>query len=103
MMTIAYSSLTTSQIEQAGYLFADELFGTDPSAYWYEIDTDGSVAGRVAMDRKTVNKYPKRGSTVMLACRPEPHPTATQIQRRQELPGILASMIMEMRYEAKSG
>jgi hypothetical protein len=33
-----YSTLTPAQQAQAAYLFADDVFGTDPNAYDYEVN-----------------------------------------------------------------
>ena len=45
-MSLPYHSLTTDQQARAAYLFADEVFGTDPSAYAYEVDKSGRITGR---------------------------------------------------------
>lgn len=43
-----YSSLTPAQREQAAFLFADDIFGTDPNAYEYEL-TGEMVTGRIQL------------------------------------------------------
>jgi hypothetical protein len=96
---VTYSLLTSDQIAQAGYLFADPLFGTDPADYWYEIDAAGFVTGRVKMEKATRNKYSKRSSEVYLTTMIDPYATPEQIRRRAGLASMLAEKIMETKYE----
>jgi hypothetical protein len=49
MTSLPFSSLTDKQLVQVAYLFADSFFGTDASAFVYEVD-GGEVIGRWTMD-----------------------------------------------------
>jgi hypothetical protein len=46
MQTLPYSSLNEKQLAQVAYLFADQFFGSDASAFVYEVDGKGEVKGR---------------------------------------------------------
>lgn len=56
-----YAALTPRQRAQAAYLFADDLFGTDPSAYLYSVDKGGNIT-----KRRTMTKAPKRTTRARL-------------------------------------
>ena len=47
--SVPYSTLKHAQRKQADYLFADQAFGTDASAYLYELDKSGGITGRKSL------------------------------------------------------
>jgi hypothetical protein len=46
MNSLPFSQLTDDQRAQVAYLFADSIFGTDASAFAYELNDQGEVKGR---------------------------------------------------------
>jgi hypothetical protein len=46
MQTFSHSDLTERQLAQVAYLFADQHFGTDATAFTYELDKNGDVKSR---------------------------------------------------------
>jgi len=81
-----YQSLTSQQRAQVAYLFADDVFGADPSAYEYEVN-GGMVAGRTAISdqRPAVRKKPHNiAAHVTVRETPEAYVT-TQAQRETDL------------------
>ncbi len=58
-----YSSLTPAQHEQVAFLFADDLFGTDPAAYEYELLGD-TVIARARLDRSPLCANVRKPRTV---------------------------------------
>lgn len=60
-----YQSLTPAQVEQVRFLFADELIGTDPRGYEYEIQGEEVIA-RIANDQHTTKVHIRKAHTVTM-------------------------------------
>lgn len=67
MQIIAHAALDQIQIAQIDYLFADAVFGTDASAYLYEIDKRGCVTGRVRVNAKPVTRAAQNAEVLITA------------------------------------
>jgi hypothetical protein len=50
MTDLLHSDLSADQRARVVYLFVDEFFGTDPSAFNYEVDQRGVICGRRTID-----------------------------------------------------
>jgi len=60
-----FSSLTPTQQDQAAYLFADEIFGTDASAFDYEVQ-DNNVIGRTKLNANSQQLSVRKPHTVLV-------------------------------------
>lgn len=78
MRTIPFSSLNKKQLAQAAYLFADETFGTDASAFVYEVDGE-EVKGRVTREKVEARSW--KGDVVKVTLLPEVNITEEMSQR----------------------
>ena len=45
-MAFPFASLTPTQQAQAARIFQDEIFGSDPAAYTYELEATGQLTGQ---------------------------------------------------------
>lgn len=77
----AYAALTSAQRGQVDYLFADAHFGTDPAAYEYELNTQGDVNGRTAIQPiHTGRTRARQSAPVIVTAIKEVNPTDDMIQ-----------------------
>lgn len=108
-----YSSLTPAQRDQVAFLFADEIFGTDPSAYEYEL-TGETVTGRVRLSalsgQRSVHVRKPHSVTVNVAVRDVPEALVTVEMRRdaqmsiqQIARNVVARLIQSNQVEAHNG
>jgi hypothetical protein len=81
---MTYQSLTPAQRDQAAFLFADDIFGTDPNAYEYEL-TGAMVTGRI--QRTAINSK-------LLAHARKPHAVAVNVAVR-DIPGQFVTVEMD--------
>jgi len=83
-----YSSLTPAQREHVAFLFADEIFGTDPNGYEYELIGE-MVVGRVKTvisDQSSVHVRKPHAVAVNVAVREVPSAFVTvECQRDAEI------------------
>jgi hypothetical protein len=82
-----YASLTPAQQAQAAYLFADELMGSDPTLYEYELIGE-TVVGRAAISdqRSAVNARKPHIVAVNVAVREVPDAFITvEMMRRSDV------------------
>ena len=79
-----YQSLTTAQRDQVAYLFADDVFGEDPSAYEYEVN-GGMVAGRsrIAENSGAVHAKKARNIAACITVRETPEAYVTKQSQRE--------------------
>lgn len=93
--TSTYDTLTKEQIEQVDYLFADEIFGTDPNAYLYEL-SNGKITGRRINGTQTKKQgRAQRSAPVIVHKREEPNITPELIDRANMSMEALAVSIAE--------
>ena len=67
MQSTPFASLTEKQLAQVAYLFADSFFGTDSSAFFYEVD-GGEICGRWTVDGRPLREthiHPQVNVTVL--------------------------------------
>jgi hypothetical protein len=79
MQSLTHSQLSPVQLDRVAYLFADAHFGTDASAFSYEVDARGNVKGRVSNQRTATSGRSKRGAPVFVTAIVEVHITDEQI------------------------
>jgi hypothetical protein len=100
MQSLPYSELNQSQLEQVAFLFADEHFGTDATAFTYELDQDGTVKGRAAVSGHQSTKARARQSApVTMIAIQEVHITEDQIKHAMMSMDALAASIARELYQ----
>lgn len=99
MSSLPYSNLNEIQRACVAYLFADDFFGTDASAYLYELDTQGNVTGRT-VTQPTAPKIEraKQSAPVMVTTAPEVNVTNELIQRAHMNMDALAAFVADKLY-----
>lgn len=100
MQSLPYSQLDQSQLKQVAYLFADHLFGTDVTAFTYELDQDGVVKGRAAVSsQQSAIGRAKQNAPVTVHMIEEVHVTDAQIKHAQMSMDALAASVARELYQ----
>ncbi|MBI5950181.1 MAG: hypothetical protein HY865_00875 [Chloroflexi bacterium] len=94
-----YSALTAEQRAQVAYLFADEAFGTDASAYLYEVDKGGAVTRRKPDTEKQSPLSTARTTSINVKAVRDEHVTAAQVETATMHMDALAAFIAEKIYQ----
>jgi hypothetical protein len=99
----AYAALTSAQRGQVDYLFADAHFGTDPAAYEYELNTQGDVNGRTAIQPiHTGRTRARQSAPVIVTAIEEVNPTDDMIQLSLTHMDALAASVAHKLFETQS-
>lgn len=100
MSSLPYSNLNEIQRARVAYLFADDFFGTDASAYLYELDTQGNVTGRTATQHTALKtKRAKQSAPVIVTTAPEVNVTNELIQHASMSMDALAAFIADKLFQ----
>jgi hypothetical protein len=95
-----YSSLTQDQHLQVDYLFADVAFGTDPTAFDYEIDRAGKIAGRKPFKQAKPMRLTRHKCQAKVIALEEVNPTAEQIKLSEmSMDALAASIARELHHK----
>lgn len=100
MSSLPYTNLNEIQRARVAYLFADDFFGTDASAYLYELDTQGNVTGRTATHPAAPKtKRARQSAPMMVTTAPEVNATNGLIQHAHMSMDALAAFIAAKLYQ----
>ena len=94
-----YLSLTHAQRARVEYLFADDVFGTDPTSYEYEVNARGEVTGRTRISRSGREEtMSKRQPSAVITVRAEETITEEALSNQIQFMKSLASRIIQSQY-----
>ena len=96
--SVPYSTLKPAQRKQAAYLFADEAFGTDASAYLYELDKSGVITGRKSL-ANVEGRRSRKVTQTEIRIRPLVNVSAGQVRAAQMHMDALSASIAETVYQ----
>lgn len=99
MTSLPFSSLNKKQLTQVAYLFADEAFGTDASAYLYELDKGGDVKGRTMDKQQTAMPRAQMRPEIKITVSQEANVTEEMIQRSRMNMDALAASVARRIYQ----
>ena len=98
LLLLGFSELDAAQRARVAYLFADQLCGSDPHGFRYEVDEGGEIRGRVALDPQSVK--PRKVQAAAFDLLPVPSPTPAEIARARQAFDALALIIYRRMKEA---
>jgi hypothetical protein len=99
MSTITHSALSEEQLSQVAYLFADDAFGTDASAYLYEVDRRGDVVSRQLTVDGGRSSTTRRVTLMTVTGRPSLQVSDEQIKIARMHMESLAASVAEKLYQ----
>lgn len=102
MQTVSFSALDQGQLAQVAYLFADEIFGTDASAFEYELNGKGNLTGRrtaARIEGLRVNDKGGRSTGMRVTACKDAITNARDVMSIDALSALLAKKFMEYQLE----
>jgi len=99
MPVLSFATLSHDQRAQVHSLFADDVFGTDPRTYRYEINSSGDVTGRINDQPPSLPKRAHQSAPVKVTIMEAPITDATLQHARMSMDALAAS-IAEKLYQS---
>jgi hypothetical protein len=105
MTYISYSSLNDKQLAQVAYLFADQFFGTDTSAFVYEVNEKGEIKGRTLATKdegqrtEQAKMKPRFNVTAIAEVNPTKEMISTAYMNMDALAASVAQKLYQQQFE----